>query len=344
MISIDLLQKGEAIHGSSVEKEILDYLANLFQGSKKLPVNTMEWNITYEKLYINGKEVPCRAMPYTRGHVSGKVGDNILAFPFPDHPFKVKDFFKYSLSVNAEGIIFYGDKLRRVKVSEDIVKVPTVTTTSTLKKGDEVEIHVDSWLRNTTSYNVEYTVNEGEESIVIGAHVDHWLTGFHDNLLALDVINGLKGLKLNRKGLKFVFFSSEEGPKCCTGSSQYPKKGIFASIILDALYPNRVVYSSTPDLWQFANYFRLKRIEMPTRYSDDVSFVEENIPSLTLYNDDLIPFYHSDRDLQMPEDLSYIEELKLALIKMLKALDNVKREELDERLKSFGFSKRELGS
>lgn len=80
------------------------------------------------------------------------------------------------------------------------------------------------------------------------------------------MLNSLAEVK--NHGLKVVFFSSEEGPKCCTGSLQYPKDDVFAAIIFDALYPSRVVYSSTPDLWDFAGLFPLKRIEMPTPFSD----------------------------------------------------------------------------
>lgn len=342
MISTDLLHKGEIIHGSLKEIEVIDYLTTIFDNSKKLPITTQDWNIGDERLYINGKEAPCKLAPYTRGHVSGKIGDNILAFPFPDHPFKVKDFFNYALKINAEGIVFYNTKLRRISISNDIVKIPVVFTNVPLKKGDVVEIHADSWLRNTTSYNLEYIAVEGEESILVGAHVDHWLSGYHDNLLSLDVINNLKTFKTNKKGLKFVFFSSEEGPKCCTGSSQYPAKGVSVAIILDALYPNRVVFSATPDLWDLAVNFRLKRIEMPTQYSDNVNFIKQEIPSVVLYNDDLIPYYHSDKDLPTPGDISYVNELTLGLINMIKSLDITKRDDLDKKLKVFGFSERKI--
>ncbi|BDC17302.1 Zn-dependent exopeptidase M28 [Acidianus sp. HS-5] len=335
MISTELMELGETIHGSQKEKEILEYLENSLKfQSRRVEVNTKEWVFNYS-VRIGGKEVNSSLAPYTKGHAKGKVGREILAFPFPDHPFKVKDFYTYAIQQGAEGIIFYEEgKTRRIIMPDS--KIPVVFLP--FKPEGEVEINAESYLKDTTSYNLEFTVNEGEDYILLGAHVDHWLSGFHDNLFSIDVaINSLQELKSH--GLKLVFFSSEEGPRCCTGSMQYPKDGVFSAVIFDALYPSRVVYSSTPDLWDFAGLFPLKRIEMPTPFSDSFSFIQKGIPSLVLYNDDLIPYYHSNVDLPDQRDEEYLRMLTASVKSLLSALDKLSRKDLDEKMMKFGKRK-----
>jgi Predicted aminopeptidase, Iap family len=336
MISLDLLKLGEAIHGSEKEKEILSILEKrLKNDNKRIEVKTKEWVINNFSVKLNGKEVTSSLAPYTKGYVKGKVGREILAFPFPDHPFKVKDFYSYALSQGAEGMIFYEEgKIRRI-ITPD-VKIPVIFLP--FKPEGYVEIEAESFLRDSTSYNLEFTIKEGDDYILLGAHVDHWLSGFHDNLFSIDVVlNSLTEVK--NHGLKVVFFSSEEGPKCCTGSLQHPKDDIFTAIILDALYPSRVVYSSTPDLWDFAGLFPLKRIEMPTPFSDHFSFVQKGIPSLVLYNDDLIPYYHSDKDLPNSRDEKFLTEISESVKLLLHELDKLSMKDLNERMSKFGERK-----
>lgn len=186
-------------------------------------------------------------------------------------------------------------------------------------------------MTDTESRNVEVKVRNGDSYIVLGAHVDHWLTGYHDNLLSVEILAEMKAVleKIKLKhGLKIAFFSSEEGPRCCMGSSQYPMKDVFAIISLDALYPSRVVFSSTPDLWFLSRHFRIKRIEMPTPFSDHFPFVQRGIPGLVLYNDDMIGVYHSNVDLPLQEDVTYKENLKESLVKAILELDSTTEERL----------------
>jgi len=110
-------------------------------------------------------------------------------------------------------LIYDSGKLRRIAVGEG---KPSAFVRERVREGDKVEIEADAYLKDTESYNLEVTVQEGEGYIVLGAHVDHWLSGYHDNLFSveilLDLLDQLKRLNLKR-GLKVVFFSSEEGPQ-----------------------------------------------------------------------------------------------------------------------------------
>ncbi len=86
---------GEIIHGSEREKKALRIIKDNLEGKegisiRQLPVNTKEWVIKFQKLLINNRKVEDFTLfPYSRGYAKGKVGNNILQFSFPDHPFKV---------------------------------------------------------------------------------------------------------------------------------------------------------------------------------------------------------------------------------------------------------------
>ena len=326
MLSLELFSLGEVIHGSKKEKEVLKILQKKFGGSL-LEVKTKEWVHELE-VYVNGEKINATLLPYTSGEVEGIVGKDIKLYQMPPHPFQVKDLYEESVKKGYKAVIFYDyGKLRRISVGN---KIPAIFSEKPVREGDKVEIIANSSLVDTTSYNLEVIISEGEDYIIIGAHVDHWLTGYHDNLFSLDVIDGLRKVKLNKHGLKFVFFSSEEGPRCCTGSSQYKKDDTFVMISLDALFPKKVVFSATPDLYSFSKFFNVKRIEMPTPFSDHFPFVTEGYPAMVLYNDDLIPFYHSNKDLPIEEDKEYLNELVNSLTRFLIELDKYSREQLDE--------------
>ncbi|BFH72410.1 Zn-dependent exopeptidase M28 [Sulfurisphaera javensis] len=325
MLSLELFKLGEIIHGSEKEKKVLEILRQHFGGTLH-QVRTKEWILSHFDFYANGKRVKASLLPYTSGYVKGKVGKNIKYYEMPPHPFMVKDLYDRAIKEGADAVIFYDQgKLRRIAVG---TKIPAIFSSISLKNDDEIEINAESQLVDSISYNLEVEVIPGEDYIIVGAHVDHWLSGYHDNLFSLDIIENIKA-DLKHHGLKFVFFSSEEGPRCCNGSIQYDKKGTFVMISLDALFPSRVVFSATPDLFAFSKFFNLKRIEMPTPYSDHFPFVIEGFPALVLYNDDLIPWYHSDKDLPIEEDKQYLSQLVSSLNKLLRELDKVNKENLD---------------
>jgi len=326
VLSSNFFSIGEVIHGSEKEKEILSSLRTKFGGTF-LEIKTKEWVQDLE-VYVNGEKVNASLLPYTSGEVDGIVGKDIKFYSMPPHPFQVKDLYEEAVKKGYKAVIFYDEgKLRRISVG---TKIPAIFSEKQLREGDKVKVIAKSSLVDTTSYNLEVTVSEGEDYIVIGAHVDHWLTGYHDNLFSLDLIESLINLKLNKHGLKFVFFSSEEGPRCCTGSSQYNKDNTFVMVSLDALFPDKVVFSATPDLYPFSHFFNIKRIEMPSPFSDHFSFVTEGYPGMVLYNDDLIPFYHSNKDLPMEEDKQYLNELFNSLTHFLVELDKYSKDRLDE--------------
>ncbi|WP_069283534.1 MULTISPECIES: M28 family peptidase [Sulfolobaceae] len=337
---------GEIIHGSEKEKKALKMIKDSLEfdegiSIRQLPVNTKEWAIKFQKLLINNKEVEDFTLfPYSRGSVKGRVGSNILQFSFPNHPFKVKDLYKVAIEQGAEALIFYENSLKR-RITLGDVNIPILMIPQKLEKGTVIEIEAESELKDTISYNLEVELREGKDDyILIGAHIDHWLTGYHDNLFSVDTLLSLiysKEIMVRNHGMKVVFFSSEEGPRCCAGSFQYPKDGVSIAIVLDALFPNRVVFSAIPSLWDFSKYFKLKRIEMPTPFSDHFSFIQHGIPAVVLYNDDLIPYYHSDRDVEFNED----EQYKLSIIGSLrKMLEEVDKHSVDElRLNKFGTNK-----
>ena len=316
-----LEELGEIVHGSEKEREAIRVLREKFEGfeTKLHTVTTKEWVIRHQRVLINGKEVGRFAvMPYTKGSAKGKVGREVLALPFPDHPFKVKDYYRIALDQGYEALLLYEDKARRIAVPDP--KIPAVSLPFKPEKGDEVEVEVESELRDSTSYNLEVILRDGKEFFLVGAHVDHWLSGYHDNLLAVNSLLNFD-VELRNHGLKLAFFSSEEGPRCCTGSMQFPKQGIAFMVSLDALYPDRVVFSTIPELWWLSKHFRLKRVEMPSPFSDSFPFLLSGVPSVLLYNDDLIPFYHSDADLPDRRDGEFAEGVRGGLKAMLMELD-----------------------
>ncbi|EZQ10882.1 peptidase M28 [Candidatus Acidianus copahuensis] len=322
----DLFLMGEAIHGGEIEKKILEKIKEIYPSAKEIPIRTKFWKIKYTEVTVNGKTVNSSLMPYTSGDVKGKIGKNIVAIKMPSHPFDIAKI--YSMYKDKDAIIFYEDgKLRRIGVDG---KVPSVFLDREPK--GEVEIRSDGKLIDSNSYNLEVELLPGDDYITVGAHVDHWLTGFHDNLFAVDILTSLKP-KVKKHGLKLLFFSSEEGPKCCTGSIQQPKDGTFIMISLDSLYPDRVVFSATPELWKFSSLFPIKRIEMPTPFSDHFSYITDGYPAMVLYNDDMIPVYHSNRDVEIREDYEFFCVIKNRLEKLIETLDNMSRENLDEDFK-----------
>ncbi len=329
----ELLEMGEAVHGGKVERAILDRLSELFPEARKVEVNTKFWEIRREEVYVNGERVNSALMPYTSGCVKGRTGKEIKVVRMPSHPFDLSQPEGY------EGLLVVDDKLRRISLQR-----PNPVAFSVDREVEGyVEVCGEAELKDTYSHNLEVTLKEGEDYVVVGAHVDHWLTGFHDNLFSVELALSLRP-RLKNHGLKLVFFSSEEGPRCCTGSLQHPKKDTFAMISLDALFPNRVVFSSTPDLWELSSFFRVKRVEMPTPFSDHFPYVMDGFPAMVLYNDDLIPFYHSNKDLPLKEDEEYFLALKNSLERAIEYLDSKDREYLDRKFYLYSGTKERKGA
>lgn len=340
MLGEELFKLGEAIHGSNREKKILSILKERLSGNyptyREYLVKTKEWVIDEFRFVVNGKEVKASLLPYTCGYLKGEVGKDIAFNVMPEHPFLVPSIHEENLKRKYSASVFYDKgKLRRISVKDE---KPAVFSSIPLKPGDVVDIESKSRLVDTISHNLEFTVQEGEKYIVIGAHVDHWLSGYHDNIFAVEFLSTIEFPKF-KHGLKIVFFSSEEGPRCCNGSIQQPKDDVFTMISLDALYPDKVVFSATPDLWDLSRFFNVKRVEMPTPYSDHFPYVMEGYPAMVLYNDDLIPFYHSDRDLPIESDKAFAEELRKSLIRFLIELDKMREEELNEKFFKYAESK-----
>ncbi|ABP95551.1 MULTISPECIES: M28 family peptidase [Metallosphaera] len=321
-----LFNLGEAIHGGPEELKILEKLEELFPDYESIPVNTKFWDVRFSEILANGQNIPSVAMPYTSGCVKGRVGREIGLFPMPSHPFDLKNL---PLSQYEGVIIVEEGKLRRITLPQG--SPPTFFASRNVD--GYVELCSDTRLVEANSRNLEITLREGDSYILLGAHVDHWLSGFHDNILSVQLLVDMKkDLERSnlRHGVKLVFFSSEEGPRCCTGSSQFPVKDAFAVISLDAIYPSRVVFSGTPDLWFLSKHFPLKRVEMPTPFSDHYPFVQRGIPGLVLYNDDMTTVYHSDADVPTPLDPQYLEVLRKSLVEALRELDSTPSDRLDE--------------
>ncbi|QKQ99115.1 M28 family peptidase [Metallosphaera tengchongensis] len=323
----EFLELGEATHGSPQESKILDTISHGFPEHTVVNITTKYWEVNSSAVYVNGERLEGVVMPYTKGCVKGKIGREIGLFQMPSHPFLLK-----SLPLSQyEGVLIYEEgKLRKIVLPQG--SPPSFFIPR--KVEGIAEICSENELVTVSSRNVEVKVRDGDSYILFLAHVDHWLTGFHDNLFSVGLLMDLKKdlEKLNLKhGVKIVFLSSEEGPRCCTGSMQYPTKDVFSVISIDATYPSRVVYSSTPDLWSLSSHFNLKRVEMPTPFSDHFPFVAKGIPGLVLYNDDMIGVYHSNTDLPIPSDDGYYKELKSSLIKFTLELDSKTKEELDEK-------------
>ena len=336
-LSKRIFELGEAIHGSEKEKLILNLIKEHFNDypHREVEVRTKEWVIEDFSFTVNGKEVRASLLPYTSGNVKGEVGKEIAFSTMPEHPFLVSSIHEENSKKYLATVFYDNGKLRRISVKNEI---PAVFSSVPLRQGDKVEINAKTRLVERTSYNLEFTIQEGEEYIVIGAHVDHWLSGYHDNIFAIEFLSSLNFPRL-KHGLKLVFFSSEEGPRCCTGSLQHPKNDVFAMISLDALFPNRVVFSATPDLWDLSRFFNLKRIEMPTPYSDHFPYVMEGFPAMVLYNDDLIPWYHSDKDLPIEQDKEFVQDLARSFTRFLIELDSMSKEKLDEKFFKYAESK-----
>ncbi|BCU71228.1 Zn-dependent exopeptidase M28 [Stygiolobus caldivivus] len=339
MLGKRIFELGEAIHGSQKEKTILnlikEYLSTRYTNYKEYQIKTKEWRIEEFSFRVNGSEVRASLLPYTSGYVKGEVGKEIAFSTMPEHPFLVSSVHEEN-SKSYQASVFYDQgKLRRIGVKGE---KPALFSSVPLKQGDKVEIYAEGSLIETTSYNLEFTLQEGEDYVIIGAHVDHWLSGYHDNIFSIDFLSSLNFPNL-KHGLKLIFFSSEEGPRCCNGSFQHPKDDVFIMISLDALFPNRVVFSATPDLWELSRFFNVKRIEMPTPFSDHFPYVIEGFPAMVLYNDDLIPWYHSDMDLPVEQDILFSKELEKSFLKFLQALDKMSKSELDERFFKYAESR-----
>jgi len=328
----DLMKLGEAIHGGNIEKKILEIIEGNLDNFRKNVVRTKFWKIEREDVYVNNKRIEASLLPYTSGCIKGKIGREITIIDMPSHPFSLSQ-------PETEGLLVVDNKLRRISLSKN----KPVSFFIKNKMEGYVEMCGEGKLEDATSYNLETIRKDGNDFIVIGAHVDHWLSGFHDNLFSIALALSLRP-NLKNHGFKLVFFSSEEGPKCCTGSLQQPKDKTFVMISLDALFPNRVVFSATPDLWEFSKFFRLKRIEMPSPFSDHFPYVAEGYPGMVLYNDDLIPFYHSDQDLPIKEDLSYFNYMKTSLERMIESIDEKNSEYLDNQFYKYSKTKIRKGS
>ncbi len=328
----NLMKFGEAIHGGRTEKKILEIIEENIDNSEKNFVRTKFWKIEREDVYVNNKRIEASLLPYTSDCIKGKIGREITIIDMPSHPFSLSQ-------PETEGLLVVDSKLRRISLS----KSKPVSFFIRSKIDGYVELCGEGRLEDSTSYNLETIRKDGSDFITVGAHVDHWLSGFHDNLFSIALALSLKP-NIKNHGFKLVFFSSEEGPKCCTGSLQQPKDKTFVMISLDALFPNRVVFSATPDLWEFSKFFKLKRVEMPSPFSDHFSYVTEGYPGMVLYNDDLIPFYHSDQDLPIKEDISYFSDIKISLEKMIESIDQKDSEYLDNQFYKYSGTKTRKGT
>ncbi|EHP68080.1 MAG: M28 family peptidase [Metallosphaera yellowstonensis] len=325
--AMELMKYGEAVHGGPVERTLLEMIAQKFPEHRRVPVNTKFWEVNFSDVFINGERVEHTLMPYTKGCVKGKLGREIMKVKMPEHPFLIKRIDPKGY----EGVLFFEEgKLRRITLPEGFP--PSAFVSREPEDDAYVEVCGEGRLIDSNSFNVEVTVREGDSYVIVGAHVDHWLTGFHDNLLSVGLLVSLVE-ELNRmelkRGVKLLFLSSEEGPRCCTGSQQYDERNLHAFISVDAIYPSREVLSATPDLWFLSRQFVTKRVEMPTPFSDHFPFVLKGHPGMAIYNDDMTSVYHSNRDLPVSDDEAYVERLRSSLLNAIRELSEKSREELD---------------
>jgi Iap family predicted aminopeptidase len=324
---------GEAVHGGPVERALLEKVAQKFPEHRRIPVNTKFWEANFSDVFVNGERMEHTLMPYIKGCVKGKLGREIMKVKMPEHPFLIKRIDPKG----CEGVLFFEEgKLRRITLPDGFP--PSAFVSREPEDDAYVQICGEGRLVDSSSFNVEVTVREGDSYVVVGAHVDHWLTGFHDNLLSVGLLVSLaeeiKSADLKR-GVKLLFLSSEEGPRCCTGAQQYDDRNLHAFISIDAIYPSREVLSATPDLWFLSSHFVTKRVEMPSPFSDHFPFVLKGHPGMVLYNDDMASVYHSNHDLPVPDDEAYVERLKSSLLKAIQELDKRPREDLDRSFMSY---------
>jgi len=340
----------DLVGGSDMEYELLNYVLSLIDNPRLTyelqPIVVLHWRDIYSRVEAGGRDFRALSVPLTLGgYVEGPLTEDpgdvegkVLLTDFPEDMDDAKYIYIDSTSRGAQGVIFrdrYPGVVRRIVITggRDYTwrrgPAPTIPALAVSREvGDElrrlggtVRMTSEVETRLSTGYNLIVELQgDSNDVVILGAHHDHWLSGYSDDCLGLGVglvvLKGLIGTEL-RRGLRFISFTAEEigDPGFATlywayGSRRYVEglddlEHVFMMIDVDVV-GRQFVLHTTSDI--SAQLKVNAQWELPKPYFDSLNFEMMGIPSITLSSLDAYwDVYHTDRDQEDSARPEYVE-------------------------------------
>ncbi len=328
------------------------------------PVTVLTFRDKEARIEVGEEEYRAITLPYTTStSVEGRLVDSmeklsngdILLVEFPKDVDDAKFIVIKAMNRGADGIIFIDrvDAYRRIVVSLEEeytystgnpIKIPVIAVPRSI--GEKLRSHVGKKARIRTEvdykwcigYNIEITVTEGEELLLLTAHFDHWLTGMLDNSLGVGSVLSLIDdiLTGSKVGVKIILFTAEEIgiPNMASmywtwGSKSYLEyltsnkliHNIMFIINVDVIGKKPYIYT-TEDIY---SQIRILEMEQSAPYFDTLNFEIVGIPCITISSlRECWDIYHTDLEREDNIDIRYVDETIRAIYNIFRKLNDNK--------------------
>jgi len=316
--------------GSPREREFLQRILTLLDTPRLWfhisPVEVLYWEDAGARLEVGGEALEGLSMPYSKpASVEGRlvalrdnVEGNIVVERLPEDVDDAKYIVIEAARRGAAAVVFADAPPRRVVVTGEhgfkLDAAPTPISVACIEGADRylgkrARLDVMTRSRVTYSYNL-IAFNSFEDTPMISAHWDHWLTGAADNCAGVEAaITAFIDLVLSDVPIALGLFTAEEGvaphvPSLywAWGSLNYlSRRGPTLLVNVD------VVGVGTPRIYAMPYLHHALRdlapVESPIPYFDSVHYEMWGMPSLTVSSlRDAWGIYHSALDVQASLD------------------------------------------
>gem|GEM_PF-702596 len=346
----------DLVAGSPEEREFLQWLITALDAPgvwfHLSPVEVLYWRDVGTRLEVGGAELRGLAMPYSRGAVvegrlvpvDGDVEGNIAVAEFPQDLDDAKYVVIDAARRGAAAVIFTGSPPRRVVVTSELgfkldsapppVPVASIEGVKGLL-GERGRLEVNVQTRVTYSYSL-IAFNSFENTPMVSAHWDHWLSGATDNCAGVEAaVVAFSELVAEDVPIALGLFTAEEGvaPHVPSfywswGSYNYLRRWRPTFLVnID------VVGVGTPRIYAppylHGQLERLGPVENQQAYFDSVHYERWGLPSVTISSLwDTWDVYHSPLDSQADyENVLYAADLAKRIVKIGPATPSVRVEE-----------------
>ena len=260
------------------------------------------------------------------------VREGVAVIREPEDPDDLKASALLAAEAGFSGILVFSDKLRKIVTTGTWnysfnVGAPTPIPVIYVEKPritrDRVSLYVESEVKASKGYILEWDSSGSDNVILIGAHYDRWFSGFQDNILG--VIQAMvlaKRLSELSKRVKLVLFTAEEyGAPGYAGwywswGSRFYSQQIYRSRIEDSinLYVNfdvagnrNLMVSGTRSyIYTIKDYINERCCECPE--CDSMQLAMIGVPTLSfhsLWSQETLNIYHTREDTPENADLRY---------------------------------------
>ncbi|MEM1509435.1 MAG: M28 family peptidase [Thermofilaceae archaeon] len=376
----EITAHGEAPPGTRAEQALSTWLAEEFENlglsAEVQRFTCVSWLEKEVELLVDAKHVQAIAMPNSpSGYIEGELvhagvgsrlnlskvqGKIALTGMIPEDPDFIASQYTMLVEAGALGVVFYdfaADVLRRIVINYwpshlEGPNVPAPIPAVTIKRESALSFLDDRVHYAQLSVKTEYVkdaessnviVVNGEPSVLLTAHYDHWLSGAADDAVGVALLLLLADEMAYQRDIGFMAFGAEEygAPGYSAwywswGSRKYvefaEKQGelndIVAVVNLDLPVRKPLIISASGPEYRDAVKELLgpgKVYELDSAYFDSFSFSRIGVPALTIHSMwNYIDYYHSDKDTIDHIEWDAVKLAKEYASKIVKSVANEK--------------------